>query len=98
MQISSWYYHRDIQLLVDKFHCNHCQRNKLSGTGYILLPERELGSVPFEECAVDLIGPWIIHICNRPYKFNSLTVMDTVSNLVEIVRIDEKTLAHVSRK
>ena len=98
MQISSWYYHRDICLLVDKFHCEHCQRNKLSGTGYGLLPEHKLRSVQFEECAVDLIGPWIIQVCNKPYEFNALTVIDTVSNLVELVRIDEKTLAHVARK
>jgi hypothetical protein len=32
IQISSRYYHRDIRPLVDKFHCKHCQRNKLSGT------------------------------------------------------------------
>jgi hypothetical protein len=48
---------------------------------------------------VDLIGrPWIIQVCNKPYEFNALTVIDTVSNLVELVRIDEKTLAHVARK
>jgi hypothetical protein len=98
MQISSRYYHRDIQSLVDKYHCEHYQRNKLSGTGYGLLPERELRSVPFKECAVDLIGPWIIQVCNKPYEFNALTVIDTVSNLVELVRIDEKTLAHMTRK
>ncbi len=90
MQISSWYYHRDIHLLVDKFHCKHCQRNKLSGTGYFLLPEHKLRSVPFKECADDLIGPWTIQVHNRPYKFNALTVIDTVSNLVELVRIDKK--------
>jgi hypothetical protein len=98
MQISSQYYHRDIRLLVDKFYCKHCQRNKLSGTGYGLLPERELRSIPFEECVVDLIGPWITQVHNKPYEFNALSVIDTVSNLVELVRIDEKMLAHVTRK
>jgi hypothetical protein len=88
MQISSWYYHRDIRSLIDKFHYKHCQRNKLSGTGYGLLPERKLRSVSFKECAVDLIGPWIIQVCNKLYKFNALTVIDTVSNLVELVRTD----------
>jgi hypothetical protein len=34
----------------------------------------------------------------KPYKFNALTVIDTVSNLVELVRIDKKTSAHVARK
>ncbi len=85
-------------MLVDKFHCKHCQRNKLSGTGYGLLPEHKLRSVSFEECAVDLIGPWMIQVCNKPYEFNALTVINTVSNLVELVRIDEKTSAHVARK
>ena len=92
MQISSCYYHRDMHSLIDDFHCEHCQRNKLSGTGYGLLPEHELRSLPFKECAVDLIGPWIIQVCNKPYEFNALTVIDTVSNLVELVRINEKTL------
>jgi hypothetical protein len=96
--ISSQNYHRDICSLVDKFHCEHCKRNKLSITGYGLLPECKLHSVPFEECAVDLIGPWIIQVCNKPYKFNFLTVIDTVSILVELVRIDEKKSAHVERK
>jgi hypothetical protein len=98
MQISSRYYYRDICSLVDKFHCKHCQRNKLSGTGYGLLPEHELRSVPFEECAVELIGPWIIQVCNKPHMFNALTVIDTVSNLVELVRIDEKTFSHIAIK
>jgi hypothetical protein len=34
----------------------------------------------------------------KPYKFNAPTVIDTVSNLVELVRIDKKTSAHVSLK
>jgi hypothetical protein len=63
-----------------------------------LLQESKLCSVPFEECAVDLVGPWIIQVHNKEYKFNALTVIDTVSNLAELVRIDEKTSAHVVRK
>jgi hypothetical protein len=63
-----------------------------------LLPEYKLHSVPFEECAVDLIGPWIIQVCNEPYEFNALTVIDDVSNLLKLVRIDEKLSAHVERK
>jgi hypothetical protein len=55
-------------------------------------------ALPFEECTVELKGPWIIQVCNRLYKFNAFTVIDTVSNLVGLVRIDEKTLAHMARK
>ncbi len=64
----------------------------------MLIPECKLCSVPFEECAVDLIGPWTIQVCNNLYEFNALTVIDTVSNLVEQVRIDEKTSTHMARK
>ena len=40
--------------------------------------------MPFEECAVDLIGPWIIQVNEKPYEFNALTIIDTISNLVEL--------------
>ncbi len=40
----------------------------------------------------------IIQVCIKPCEFNALTVIDTVSNLVELVRIDEKTSSHVARK
>jgi hypothetical protein len=62
MQISSCYYHHDLQRLINKYKCNHCQRYKLDGKGYGNLPERKIRSLPFEECAVDLIGPWTIQV------------------------------------
>ncbi len=51
-----------------------------------------------KECAVDLIGPWTIHVRDKPFEFNALTMIDTVSNLVELVRIDDKTSAHIAKK
>ena len=60
MQICNRYYNRDLHSLIDKLYCKHCLRNKLSGKSYGLLPEHEICFVPFKECAVDLIGPWII--------------------------------------
>jgi len=98
MQIYSRDYHRDLRSLIDKLHCEYCQRNKLSGKGYSLLPECEIRSIPFEECDVDLIGPWIIQVCKKPYEFIALTVIATASNLVKLIRIDKKTSAHVARK
>lgn len=98
LQIGARYYHSDLRGLIDKFRCEHCQRNKLEGKGYGLLPEREIRSLPFTECAVDLIGPWIIQVQGKPYEFNALTAIDTVSNLVELERIDNKTSAHIARK
>ena len=92
------YYHRDLRRLVDNFNCDYCQRNKLDGRGYGFLPEREVRSIPFEECAVDLIGPWTVQVRGRPYEFLALTAIDTVTNLVELIRIDNKESNTVARK
>ncbi len=56
-QLKQRYYHRDLRRLADNLNCDFCQRNKLDGKGYGFLPEREVHSIPVEECAVDLIGP-----------------------------------------
>jgi hypothetical protein len=98
IQISAHYYHRDLQRMIDNYHCNHCQHNKLDGKGYGHLHEHEIRSMPFDECAVDLIGPWTIQVWDKPYEFNALTMIDTVSNLVELVRIDDKTPGHIAKK
>jgi hypothetical protein len=54
--------------------------------------------MPFKECAVDLIGPWLIQVQDKPYEFNALTMIDTVSNLVELIRIDDKMSATIAHK
>jgi transposase InsO family protein len=96
--IHQQYYNRDLCRLVDNFKCNYCQRNKLDGKGYGLLPEQEAGSIPFEECAMDLIRLWTVQVRGNPYKFEALTVIDTVTNLVELIRIDDKRSKTVARK
>ncbi len=58
--IHQQYYNRDLRRLVDNFKCNYCQRNKLDGKGYGFLPEHEVRLIPFEECAMDLVGPWTV--------------------------------------
>jgi hypothetical protein len=47
---------------------------------------------------VDLIGPWIVQVCGNPYEFSALTLIDTVTNLVELVKIDEKNSDGTARK
>ena len=37
---------------------------------------------------MDLIGPWIVQVRGNPYEFSALTVIDTVTNLVELIRVD----------
>ena len=41
---------------------------------------------------MDLIGPWVVQVLGNPYEFSALTVTDTVTNLVELARIDDKML------
>ncbi len=86
-QISTWYYHHDLQRLIGNYHCDHCQCNKLDDKWYGHLPEHKIRSIPFKEFTVDLIGPWMIQVQDKPYEFNALTMTNTVSNLV--IRIDD---------
>ncbi len=55
-------------------------------------------SILFEECAVDLIGQWTVQVRGRPYKFEAHTVIDTITNLVELVRIEKKNSDHIIQK
>ena len=87
-----------LRRLVDNFNCNNCQRNKLDGKGYRFLLEREVRSISFEECDTDLIGPWTVQVCGRPYEFMAFTAIDTVANLVELIRIDNKESRTVARQ
>jgi len=45
------------------------------------------------------MGPWTIQARDKPYKFNALIIIDTASNLVELVRISNtKISAHIANK
>ncbi len=47
---------------------------------------------------MDVIGPWTVQINGRPYEYDALIVIDTVTNLVELIRIEDKNSASVARK
>ena len=47
---------------------------------------------------MDLIGPWTVQVRGNPYEFEALTVIDIVTNLVKLVRIDDKRSQTVARK
>ena len=91
-------HHPQLKRIVERHHCDICKRNKLWGQGYGHLPPRNAPLVPWDEVAVDLIGPWKIQVRNQEVEFNALTAIDTVSNLVELTRIDSKDSAHVQQK
>ncbi len=39
---------------------------------------------------MDLIGTWVVQVCSNPYEFDALAVIGTVTNLVELIRVDKK--------
>ncbi len=98
MMLQEWYYHPKLQYTIDRFKCSHCQKHKLSGHGYGLLTEHKVRITPWEEVAIDLIGPWTVKINGRNVKFNALTCINTASNLVELVCIDNKTSLHMHNR
>lgn len=54
---------------------------------------------PWEEVHVELIRPGTVKTTDgKLLKFNALTCVDPVTNLVELVRIENNTSDHVSRK
>jgi hypothetical protein len=97
LTLQTRYHHRDLPRLVDHFNCEACQKQKLDGRGFGLLPQRTITEQPWQDVAIDLIDPWKIPINNRTYEFNALTCIDMVTNLTELVRIDNKTAEHVRR-
>jgi hypothetical protein len=50
---------------------------------------------PWEELAIDLVGPWKIKVNGRVCEFNALSCIDTTSNLVELIRMDNKMAEHI---
>ena len=63
-----------------------------------MLPTREAPLAPWAEEMINLIGPWKMQVNNNDVYSNALTCIDPVTILVEIIRIENKTAEHVSRK
>jgi hypothetical protein len=106
--INTHFYHPKIRERVIELcsTCDACQRYKINNRGYGHLPAREADMTPWREVAVDLIGPWKVKLGNIPNEdgqessvdFNALTCIDPVTNLVELIRINNKTAAHIGAK
>ncbi len=67
---------------IDKLKCKDCQKHKLAGHGYGLLPEKEVRVAPWEEDAINLIGPWTLKVNGQQVEFNVFTCIDMALNLV----------------
>jgi len=60
-----------------------------------VLPKREVCVAPWEEVVINLIGPWEVKVNGRTVEFNALMCIDTASNLVELIIVDNKTATHI---
>ena len=95
--ISTHLYHPALKDKIECFVliCKICQKAKLPGPGYSHLPPRDALSTPWLEVAIDLIGPWSIIVKLQELVFHALTCIDTVTNLAEVIRIENKTAAYI---
>jgi hypothetical protein len=62
-------HHPNIHAVAEDIKQNYdaCQRQKLPGLQYAHLPPQEAALVPWEEVALDLIGPWKVKVNNESF-------------------------------
>ncbi len=53
---------------------------------------------PWKEAAINLIRPWKFKVNGQQVEFNALTCIDMASNLVKLIRIDNKTAKQIRDK
>jgi hypothetical protein len=71
---------------------------ELAGRGYGLPPKRLVQFAPWEEVAINLIGPWKVKVNGQQFEFNALTYIDTALNLAELICVDNKTAKYIHDK
>ena len=96
--MSMVFYHPQLRQRIESVirPCRHCQKYKNVLRGHGQTAPREAGLLPWTEIAVDLIGPWELQMGKETLRSHALTIIDLVTNLVEIVRLDNKTSDHVA--
>jgi hypothetical protein len=50
---------------------------------------------PWEEVAIDLIGPWKVKVNGKQVEFNELTYIEMASNLVKLIHVDNEKDKHI---
>ena len=95
-------YHPHLRKIVEEIvvRCESCQRFKINNVAYGELPPREAELIPWHTVCVDLIGPWSLPVAGQREKvaIAALTIIDPVTNLTELIRIESRSAAHVGLK
>ena len=84
--LSKFHYHPQLRTVVKDVvgKCDPCQRAKSHCQAMGQLAPRQAPLAPWTEVHVDSIGNWEIKIRKVTLEFNALTMIDPVTNLVEI--------------
>jgi len=77
--------------------CEEANVHRFLSTQQEHLPPGEDTSVPWNEVAVDLIGPWTVENTST-IQISALMCINICTTLTEIVRIEHKTAKHVADK
>ena len=64
--------------------CDICQRYKRGSRQYGILSACDATLMPWQEIHCDTVGPWTIELRAKTLTFKAVTVIDPVTNLVEI--------------
>ena len=63
------------------------------------LPARQVRGMPWQQVDVDIIGPWSVTTgTGKTYVFHALTCIDRITNLPELIRINDKSSEEVAAK
>jgi len=83
------FYHPDLRKEIQKQldACETCAKMKKYSRKEGQLSPRNLPTIPWLEVHVDCIGPWTYSVGTKTVKVRALTMIDPVTNLVEIDRI-----------
>ena len=96
--INSRFYYPGLSMICQQYQCpDDCEMIKNQGRQYGHLAARAVNITPWHTVAVDLIGPWKTVVNGQTLEFKALTIMDTVTNLLEIVRIDNKSSENITQ-
>eukprot|EP00977_Amphora_coffeiformis_P021539 scaffold9447_cov94-Amphora_coffeaeformis.AAC.1 len=76
--------------------CLVCQTAKLPGPGISELPPKNITNNPWDEVAVDLVGPWTFKVNGQTFTFFALTCVDTLTAFSDIIRINNKESVNIA--
>ena len=94
--IRTHFFHPALQKICRKVvsHCQICPQVRTGShpTG-ALAPRTAPPVLPWFEVHIDFIGPWNIEVNKHKMRFDALTCIDPVTNLIKIVRLQGPKIA-----